>query len=104
MTGPDVLGFTLPPGGFRAALERARARRAGEAVPDLPPPDAGLREKIAKGVAFADFVKRDLADRGLTSDQYQCPCCEAPIGAVVTGPKRHLRLACATPGCLTVVE
>jgi hypothetical protein len=98
--GTGVRAFDLGTGGLRAALE---ARRAGQPVPGATP-DPAFREKVVKAFAFAQEVKRELAARGATEGEFTCPHCKAGVRAAVIGPKRHLRLACATPGCLTVVE
>lgn len=63
------------------------------------------RKRLIKDVAFVMAVKADMVRKQLLWDiRAGCPRCEGTVKFALVGRKQHIRAACETTDCLSVVE
>ena len=56
-------------------------------------------EIAAKVVPFAIKAKAELIEQGRVAGEKACPECGGTVRLSLAGTRRHLRMACTTPGC-----
>lgn len=61
---------------------------------------------LSKTVTYAMELKARMIKEGLvdTVARDGCPHCGKDVLAALAGPKKHLRIRCVTPNCLSMME
>lgn len=62
-------------------------------------------ERVLKDIAFVMAIKADMVRKQLLWDvRAGCPRCAGVVQIALVGHQQHVRAACDTPDCLSVME
>lgn len=61
-------------------------------------------KRLREDLIFVMDAKADMLNRGLLAGWRKCPRCGAKVHFRLMGRRRHLRAACDTKGCISVIE